>query len=91
MNANYLISLKRTVAQAAAAWVVTQGARYGVELPGDAISDAVFALMFVGYYAGYRLAEQRFPHVLKFLGAASQPVYEPSDAMDDRGEHDEDQ
>lgn len=91
MNPNYLISLKRTAAQTAAAWAVAQGARLGIDLPGDAISDAVFAVMFTGYYAGYRFLEQRYPELLRFLGSGNQPVYEPSDVMNDAGENDADQ
>jgi hypothetical protein len=90
MNPNYLISVKRTLAQTAAAWVVAQAARFGVDLPGDAISDLVFALLFGLYYVVYRSLEQHFPEALKFLGAATQPVYEPADLMNDTGEHDGD-
>lgn len=90
MNANYLISVKRTLSQAAAAWVVAQVARIGIDLPGDAISDLVFAGLFSVYYAGYRFAEQRWPDALALLGGTVQPSYEDVHAMDDAGENDAD-
>lgn len=79
---NYLISVQRTIAQAAAAWIVTQGARYGVELPGDALTDAVFALTFALFYAIYRAVEVRFPEIARILGTVRLPDYLP-----DTGKH----
>lgn len=87
MSNNYVVSVKRTVAQAGAAWVVAQAARAGVELPGDAISDALFAVMFALYYALYRLLEQRFPDALALLGSSLQPVYVGNE--NDVREHDD--
>lgn len=90
MNPNYLMSVKRTLSQAAAAWLVAQAARIGIELPGDAISDLLFAGLFSVYYAGYRFAEQRWPDALALLGATNQPTYDDVHAMDDTGENDAD-
>ena len=88
MNPSYIISVKRTAAQAATAWLVAQAARAGIELPGDAISDLIFAAIFTVYYIGYRAIEQRYPKLLKALGATQQPNYENLfDTIDD-GEHD---
>ena len=77
MTPNYLISVKRTAAQTAAAFLVAQAARAGVDLPGDLLSDLLFSGLFVTYYAVYRLVEQRWPHLLRFLGAEWQPEYLP--------------
>jgi hypothetical protein len=90
MNPNYLISVKRTVAQVAAAWVVAQAARLGIELPGSAVSDLLFAGLFALYYVIYRAVEQRFPDALALFGSALQPMYENVHAMDDLGENDAD-
>jgi hypothetical protein len=75
MTPNYLISVKRTAAQTAAAFLVTQAARAGLELPGDMLTDLIFGGMFVSYYAVYRLVELRWPHLLKVLGSDMQPEY----------------
>lgn len=92
MNPNYIISVKRTLAQTATAWAVAQAARFGIELPGDAISDLIFAAIFSLYYVGYRFLEQRYPNVLKFLGSTTQPNYENLfDTIDDREHDDADQ
>jgi len=90
LTGSYLISVKRTAAQAAAAWVVAQAARAGIDLPGDALSDLFFTGLFVAYYAAYRVVEQKYPQLLKLLGSGAQPVYvDPSADVDD-AESDED-
>jgi len=73
---NYLISVQRTVAQSGAAWIVAQAARFGVDVPGDALTDAIFALTFAIFYAIYRLIEDRFPEVARILGASRPPHYD---------------
>ena len=90
MTGSYLISVKRTAAQTAAAWVVAQAARAGIDLPGDALTDLFFSALFVGYYALYRVVEQKYPELLKFLGSGAQPVYVDVRADVDDAEHDED-
>ena len=90
MTSSYLISVKRTAAQAAAAWVVAQAARAGIDLPGDALTDLFFTGIFVAYYALYRIAEQKFPQLLRLIGSGAQPVYVDPLADVDAGESDED-
>lgn len=79
---NYLISVQRTVAQSGAAWLVTQAARFGVELPGDAVTDAVFALTFAVFYAIYRLIEDRYPEIARLLGTTRLPHYDFDTGVD---------
>lgn len=73
---NYLISVQRTVAQTGAAWIVAQAARIGVELPGDALTDAIFALTFAIVYAIYRAIESRYPEIARMLGTTRLPYYD---------------
>lgn len=88
MTPAYLISVKRTAAQTFAAFVVAQAARVGLDLPGDLVSDLAFGALFVGYYAAYRLVEQRWPEAVRLLGAGWQPEYLPTGM--DRAEDDGD-
>lgn len=90
LTGSYLISVKRTAAQAAAAWVVAQAARAGIDLPGDALTDLFFTGIFIAYYALYRVIEQKYPDLLRLLGSGAQPVYVDPTADLDRGEDDED-
>ena len=90
LTGSYLISVKRTAAQAAAAWVVAQAARAGIDIPGDALTDLFFTGIFIAYYVIYRAVEQRFPEALRLLGSGAQPVYVDPSSDVDSSEHDED-
>lgn len=91
MNPNFIISVKRTTAQVVSAWVIAQGARVGIDLPGDAVSDVVFAVLFGVWYPTYRYLEVKFPRAFVILGSAVQPVYESIVATMDIGEDDADE
>jgi len=69
---------------------VAQAARAGIDLPGDALTDLFFTGIFVAYYALYRLAEQKYPSLIRLLGSGAQPVYVDVGADVDDAEHDED-
>jgi hypothetical protein len=88
MNPNYLISIKRTAAQTAAAWLITQAARAGIDLPGDMVTDLIFTGIFLAYYTAYRYVESRWPHLLTFLGSTLQPMYVDATATIDIDEDD---
>lgn len=77
MNEDLKKSLKRTLVPVWTAWVVMQGARVGVDLPGDAVADLILALVTSAYYAVVRVAEAYYPGVSRLLGDSEQPFYYP--------------
>jgi len=70
-----LASIKRTLVPIWTAVVVAQAARIGIDLPGDAVSDIILAVVASGYYAGVRVLETRFPQVSVLLGDRQMPFY----------------
>ncbi len=74
-NADVIASLKRTLVPIWAAVVVAQAARVGIDLPGDAVSDIILAVVASTYYSSVRVLESRYPHLSVLLGDRKVPVY----------------
>jgi hypothetical protein len=70
-----LASIKRTLVPIWTAVIVAQAARVGVDLPGDAVSDIILAVVASCYYTGVRLLEARFPQISVLLGDRQVPFY----------------
>lgn len=70
-----LASVKRTLVPIWTAVIVAQAARVGIDLPGDAVSDIILAVVASAYYTGVRLLEVRFPQVSMLLGDRQIPFY----------------
>jgi hypothetical protein len=74
-NADVIASLKRTLVPIWAAVVVAQAARVGIDLPGDAVSDIILAVVASAYYSSVRVLEVRYPQLSVLLGDRKVPVY----------------
>ena len=86
---DFLLSVRRTIVPIVAAFVVLQAARVGIALPGDAVSDVIFAVIASTYYTSARAIETRFPQASVLLGSLLQPTYIDANAGVDIGEHDD--
>lgn len=70
-----LASIKRTLVPIWTAVIVAQAARVGIDLPGDAVSDIILAVVASAYYTGVRMLEVRFPQLSMLLGDRQVPFY----------------
>lgn len=86
---DFLVSVRRTIVPIMAAYVVLQAARVGVAIPGDAVSDIIFAVIASLYYTSARAIETRFPQASVLLGSLLQPTYRDAQSDVDDGEHDD--
>ena len=74
-NLDVVASIKRTLVPIWAAVVVAQAARVGVDLPGDAVSDIILAVVASVYYTSVRVLETRYPQLSVLLGDRKIPFY----------------
>lgn len=74
-NFDVVASLKRTLVPIWAAVVVAQAARVGIDLPGDAVSDIILAVVASAYYSSVRVLEVRYPQLSVLLGDRRLPFY----------------
>ena len=74
-NLDVVASLKRTLVPVWAAVVVAQAARAGIDLPGDAVSDIILAVVASVYYSSVRVLEVRYPQLSVLLGDRRMPFY----------------
>jgi hypothetical protein len=74
-NIDVIASIKRTLVPIWAAVVVAQAARVGIDLPGDAVSDIILAVVASAYYTSVRVLETRYPQLSVLLGDRKVPFY----------------
>lgn len=74
-NFDVVASIKRTLVPIWAAVVVAQAARVGIDLPGDAVSDIILAVVASAYYSSLRVLETRYPQLSVLLGDRRVPFY----------------
>jgi hypothetical protein len=74
-NFDVVASIKRTLVPIWAAVVVAQAARVGIDLPGDAVSDIILAVVASAYYSSVRVLEVRYPQLSVLLGDRRLPFY----------------
>ncbi|MGE0138671.1 MAG: hypothetical protein AB7R77_12690 [Ilumatobacteraceae bacterium] len=72
---DYIVSVIRTLAAAAAGFGVTQLARLGIEIDGGTLNGLATAIGIGVYYAVARLIEKRWPKAGVLLGVPKAPTY----------------
>lgn len=71
---NLLPSIIRTFVPIIVGLISTLGLRYGLDLDIEAFAELITALISLGYYAGARLLERKYPALSVLLGSQQQPV-----------------
>lgn len=82
--------IRRTLVPAIVAVLLGRLARAGLEIPADALTGIVEAVIFGAYYIAVSLIERYVPWAGILLGAIGKPTYPDPSAMNDVGEHDAD-
>lgn len=84
------LQVRRTLVPVVAGVIVARAARYGFDIPVDALVGVLEAVAIGIYYVVLSALERRFPKVGVLLGALAIPTYPPTtlDTIDDQ-EHDE--
>lgn len=82
--------IRRTVVPALVAVILGRLARWGLDIPADALTGIVESVIFSAYYIAVSLVERHVPWAGMFLGAVGRPTYPDQRVSEDRGENDAD-
>jgi hypothetical protein len=70
------LSIRRTLVPVIAGYLLAQAARWGLNIPADALVGVLEAITTGVYYSAVRILEVRFPQLGVLLGAMRQPRYD---------------
>lgn len=87
---DFEIQIRRSLVPVAAGVIVARAARYGFDIPMDALVGILEAVAIGIWYLTLAFLEKKIPWVGALLGAIARPTYPSEEATMDRGEHDGD-
>lgn len=82
--------IRRTLVPAIVAVLLGRLARAGLEIPPEALTGIVEAVIFGIYYIAVSVIERYVPFAGILIGGIGRPTYPNPSAMDDVGENDAD-
>lgn len=74
-------SIRRTLVPIVVGWLLAQAARYGFNIPDEALTGVLESLMAGVYYFIVRWLEVKFPQLGILLGALKKPHYEDDERI----------
>lgn len=87
---DFEIQIRRSLVPVAAGVIVARAARYGFDIPMDALVGILEAIAIGVWYVTLSFLERKIPWVGVLLGAIARPIYLIQETTIDRGEDDGD-